>query len=92
MARELQDFRLPGVNDTTTADVALQALESAVHERHGCGAAFGWKSSAVWGPSDQGSTCGARRHSCDPWVAAVSSAARGRMLVVVRLGMTELSA
>ena len=80
-------FGSPGVNDTTTADVVLQALEAAFTDGMNVAILSLGDLPAEWGATDQGATCGLPSGSlCDPWVAAVTAATAGGMLVVVPSG------
>ena len=51
MAGELQNIRWPGVNDTTTADVALQALESAFNDGMDVALLSAGSIPAIWSPT-----------------------------------------
>jgi minor extracellular serine protease Vpr len=80
-------FGSPGVNDTTSSDVVLQALEDAFGDGMNVALVSAGDMSAVWGPADQGATCGlAAGELCDPWAAAVSAAGLGGMVVVLPAG------
>jgi uncharacterized protein (TIGR03437 family) len=80
-------FGSPGVNDSTSADVVLTALEAAFNDGMDIALLAAGDISAVWGPSDKGATCGQTAGvSCDPLVGAVSTASLGGMAIVVPAG------
>jgi uncharacterized protein (TIGR03437 family) len=80
-------FGSPGVNDSTTADVVLQALESAFNDGMDVALLSAGDLSALWNPGDQGPACGLPAATpCDPLAAAVSNAAQGGMVVVLPAG------
>ena len=80
-------FGSPGVNDSTTADVVLQALEAAFTDGMDVALVSVGGVPAQWAAADQGASCGAPSGAiCDPWAAAISTAATGGMIVVVPAG------
>jgi minor extracellular serine protease Vpr len=80
-------FGSPGVIDFTTADVVLQALESAFNDGMDVAILSAGSLAAMWETDDRGSICNnADTEACDPWAAAVTTAMRGGMTVVVPAG------
>jgi uncharacterized protein (TIGR03437 family) len=80
-------FGSPGVIDFTTADVALQALEAAFNDGMDIAVLSAGNMAAMWAPDDRGAVCNKPgSEACDPWAAAVATAARGGMTVVVPAG------
>jgi minor extracellular serine protease Vpr len=80
-------FGSPGVNDATTADVVLQALDAAFNDGMDIALLSAGDLPVLWSPADQGSACGvASGAACDPWAAAVSAAALGGMTIVTPAG------
>lgn len=80
-------FGSPGVNDTTTADVVLQALEAAFNDGMDVAVLSVGGVSAQWAATDQGSVCKAPAGTfCDPWITAITAATNGGMIVVVPAG------
>jgi minor extracellular serine protease Vpr len=80
-------FGSPGVNDSTTADVVLLALEAALNDGMDVALLSAGDLSAMWSPGDQGAACAlAAGTPCDPWTAVVSNAALGGMVVVLPAG------
>jgi len=80
-------FGSPGVNDATTSDVVLQALEAAFNDGMDVALLAAGDLPAVWAPSDSGATCGvATGVACDPFVGAVSTAGLAGMTIVLPAG------
>jgi uncharacterized protein (TIGR03437 family) len=80
-------FGSPGVNDATSADVVLQALEAAFNDGMDIALVSAGDLPALWSPTDQGATCGQTAGvACDPLVGAVSTAAIGGMAIVLPAG------
>lgn len=80
-------FGSPGVNDATTSDVVLQALEAAFNDGMDVALLSAGDLPAMWAPTDAGATCGlASGAPCDPFVGAVSTAALGGMAIVLPAG------
>lgn len=80
-------FGSPGLNDSTTADVVLQALELAFTDGMDVALLCAGDLPAEWSPEDQGADCGlAAGAPCDPWAAAVSTATAGGMVIVAPAG------
>ncbi len=79
-------FGSPGVNDVTFDDVIFRALEDAVSDGMDI-AVLAVGSPALWGPNDQGQTCGLTGVGpCDLRVEAVRNAARAGLAVIVSAG------
>ena len=80
-------FGSPGVIDFTTADVVLQALEAAFLDGMDIAILSAGDLSAMWALEDRGGVCyNPQGAVCDPWAAAVTSAALGGMTIVVPAG------
>ncbi|MGH9628806.1 MAG: S8 family serine peptidase, partial [Bryobacteraceae bacterium] len=80
-------FGSPGVNDFTTADVVLQALEAAFNDGMDIAILSAGDLGAMWAPDDRGGVCNSAAGApCDPWAAAVMTATLGGMTVVVPAG------
>ncbi|MDP2997374.1 MAG: S8 family serine peptidase [Bryobacterales bacterium] len=79
-------FGSPGVNDSTSGDAIIRALEDAVNDGMDV-AVLSLGSPAFTGPLDQGASCGQTGSTpCDPEAAAVEAASKAGMLVVVSAG------
>jgi uncharacterized protein (TIGR03437 family) len=79
-------FGSPGVNDGTSGDAIIRALEDAVNDGMDV-AVLSLGSPAFGGPLDQGAACGLPAGTpCDPEAAAVEAASAAGMLVVVSAG------
>ncbi|HWE50871.1 MAG TPA: S8 family serine peptidase [Bryobacteraceae bacterium] len=79
-------FGSPGVNDFTSGDAIIMALEDAFTDGMNI-ASLSLGGPAFFGPLDTGSICGdLRGQYCDPEVAAVQTAVSQGMLVVVAAG------
>lgn len=77
----------PGINDSTTADVVLQALEAAFNDGMDVAVVSAGALPAMWASDDQGAMCNNRvGDACDPWAAAMAVANRGGMTVVTPAG------
>jgi minor extracellular serine protease Vpr len=79
-------FGSPDVNETTTDDPIIMALEDALND-HMDIASLSLGSPALTGPLDSGATCGnAPDVPCDPLAMAIENAVQAGMLVVVAAG------
>src|SRR5579883_2167410 len=79
-------FGSPGINDFTSGDVVISALEQALSDGMDI-AILSLGSPAFSGPLDQGAVCGNPANSpCDPEAAAVENAVQAGMTVVVAAG------
>lgn len=79
-------FGSPGVNDFTTGDVTIMALEDALKDGMDV-AVISSGSSPLTGPLDTGAICGnAAGVPCDPEAIAVENAVHSGMSVVVAAG------
>ncbi len=79
-------FGSPGVNDFTTGDVIIMALEQALQDGMDI-AVLSLGSPAFSGPNDTGAICGETgANACDPEAQAVENATRAGMTVVVAAG------
>lgn len=79
-------FGSPGVNDFSTGDVIIQALEDALNDGMDI-AVLSLSSPAFAGPLDQGAVCGLPSGiPCDPEAAAVETAVHSGLAVVVAAG------
>ena len=79
-------FGDPGVNNFTTGDIIIQALEDALHDGMDI-ASLSLGSSALSGALDTGAACGLSAGSpCDPEAFAVENAIHSGMLVVAAAG------
>ncbi|MCX6637693.1 MAG: S8 family serine peptidase, partial [Acidobacteria bacterium] len=79
-------FGSPGVNDSTSGDAIIQALEDALGDGMDV-AVLSLGSPAFTGPLDQGASCGETGSTpCDAEAAAVEAASKAGMLVVVSAG------
>jgi uncharacterized protein (TIGR03437 family) len=80
-------FGSPGVNDSTSADVVLEALEAAFSDGMDVALVSAGDIGAVWSPTNQGADCGQTAGvSCDPLVGAVSAAGQAGMTIVLPAG------
>lgn len=80
-------FGSPGVNDYTSADAVVAALEDAYFNDSMDIAVLSLGAPALFGPQDSGSTCGAPSGTpCDPEAAAVQNAVNAGMIVLVAAG------
>jgi len=80
-------FGSPGVNDFTSADAIVAALEDAYYNDSMDIAVLALGAPALFGPQDSGSTCGAPSGTpCDPEAAAVQNAVNAGMIVVAAAG------
>jgi uncharacterized protein (TIGR03437 family) len=80
-------FGSPGINDATTADVVLQALDAAFNDGMDVALLSAGDLPVLWSSADRGSACGETSGTvCDPWAAAVSAAASGGMTIVTPAG------
>ncbi len=80
-------FGSPGLNDFTSADAIIAALEDAYYNDSMDIAVLSLGAPALFGPADSGSTCGAPSGApCDPEAAAVQNAVNAGMIVVVAAG------
>jgi minor extracellular serine protease Vpr len=80
-------FGSPGVNDETSSDVVLEALEAAFNDGFDIALLSAGDLPATWGPADQGATCGLAAGSyCDPFAGAVTAAIAAGMVVVLPAG------
>jgi uncharacterized protein (TIGR03437 family) len=80
-------FGSPGLNDFTSSNAIVAALEDAYGNDSMDIAVLALGAPALFGPADSGSTCGAPSGtSCDPIAAAVQNAVNGGMIVVVAAG------
>jgi uncharacterized protein (TIGR03437 family) len=79
-------FGSPGVNDYTSGDVIIKALEDALSDGMNI-ASLSIGSPAFYGPLDTGATCGQNAGvPCDTEAMAVENAVKAGMLVVVAAG------
>ncbi len=79
-------FGSPGVNDGTSGDAIIRALEDAFNDGMDV-AVLSLGSPALGGPLDEGAACGLPASTpCDPEAAAVENASKAGMLVVVSAG------
>lgn len=80
-------FGSPGVNDYTSGDAIIMALEDAFKDGMNI-ASMSLGGPALSGPLDTGAICGAAstRTYCDPEVAAVQTAVADGMVVVIAAG------
>jgi minor extracellular serine protease Vpr len=79
-------FGSPGVNDYTSGDVIIKALEDALNDGMNI-ANLSIGSPAFYGPLDTGATCGENPGvPCDAEAMAVENAVKAGMLVVVAAG------
>lgn len=80
-------FGSPGVNDFTSGDVMIQALEDAFNDGMDI-ASLSLGGPALFGPLDAGRVCGAPSPEdlCDPEASAVQTAVTNGMVVVVAAG------
>jgi len=75
------------VNDITTSDVVLQALEAVFNDGMDVALLSAGDLGAAWGPTDSGATCGlASGTACDPLVGAVATASLAGMTIVLPAG------
>ena len=80
-------FGTPGLNDFTSADAIVAALEDAYYNDSMDIAVLSLGAPALFGPADSGGTCGAPTGTpCDPEAAAVQNAVNAGMIVVVAAG------
>ena len=80
-------FGSPGLNDFTSADAIVAALEDAYYNDSMDIAVLALGAPALFGPADTGNTCGAPSGvACDPEAAAVQNAVNAGMIVVVAAG------
>jgi uncharacterized protein (TIGR03437 family) len=80
-------FGSPGINDFTSGDAIIAALEDAYYNDGMDIAVLSLGAPALFGPSDSGATCGAPTGaSCDPEAAAVQNAVNAGMIVVAAAG------
>jgi len=79
-------FGSPGVNDFTSGDVIILALEAAFNDGMNI-ASLSLGGPAFYGPLDTGTACGTLRGQyCDPEVQAVQTAVSNGMVVVIAAG------
>lgn len=79
-------FGSPGVNDSTTDDVIIQALEDAMNDGMDV-ASLSIGAAAVVSPLDTGAACGLTGNApCDPSALAAENAVKLKMLVVAAAG------
>ena len=79
-------FGSPGVNDFTSGDVVIEALEDAFDDGMDV-VVLSLGAPALSGPLDAGSTCGlSLGQSCDPEASVVQNAVLAGMLVVAAAG------
>ncbi len=84
-------FGSPGVNDSTSADAVLAALEDAFADGMDV-AVLSLGATPFSGPEDAGAICGyTAGRLCDPFAAAVKNAVTGGMVVVAAAGNEGLS-
>ena len=84
-------FGSPGVNDSTSADAVLAALEDAFADGMDV-AVLSLGAPAFAGPDDAGAICGNKAGVlCDPFAAVVKNAVIGGMVVVAAAGNEGLS-
>ena len=84
-------FGSPGLNDSTSADAVLAALEDAFADGMDV-AVLSLGAPALQGPDDVGAICGnAPNQACDPFAAAVKNAVNGGMVVIAAAGNEGLS-
>lgn len=84
-------FGSPGVNDSTSADAVIAALEDAFADGMDV-AVLSLGAPAFSGPEDSGAICGYTAGKlCDPFAAAVKNAVTGGMVVVAAAGNEGLS-
>lgn len=84
-------FGSPGVNDSTSADAVLAALEDAFADGMDI-AVLSLGATPFSGPEDAGAICGyTAGRLCDPFAAAVKNAVTGGMVVVAAAGNEGLS-
>ena len=80
-------FGSPGLNDFTSGDAIIAALEDAYYNDSMDIAVLALGAPALFGPADAGGTCGAPSGvACDPEAAAVQNAVNAGMIVVVAAG------
>ncbi len=80
-------FGSPGVNDFTSADAIVAALEDAYYNDAMDIAVLALGAPALFAPLDTGGTCGAPSGTpCDPEAAAVQNAVNAGMIVVAAAG------
>ncbi len=79
-------FGSPGVNDYSSGDVIIKALDDALNDGMDI-ASLSIGSPAIYGPLDTGATCGQNPGvPCDAEAMAVENAVKAGMLVVVAAG------
>jgi minor extracellular serine protease Vpr len=79
-------FGSPEVNDTTSDDVIITAAEQAMNDGMDI-ISLSLGAAAFTGPLDTGSVCGeSTGTACDPLAAALESAAKAGMIIVVAAG------
>ncbi len=84
-------FGSPGVNDSTSADAVVAALEDAFADGMDV-AVLSLGAPAFSGPEDSGAICNyTAGKPCDPFASAVKNAVTGGMVVVVAAGNEGLS-
>jgi uncharacterized protein (TIGR03437 family) len=80
-------FGSPGINDFTSGDAIIAALEDAYYNDGMDIAVLSLGAPALFAPSDSGGTCGAPAGTpCDPEAAAVQNLVNAGMIVVVAAG------
>jgi uncharacterized protein (TIGR03437 family) len=80
-------FGSPGVNEFTSSDAIVAALEDAYYSDGMDIAVLSLGAPALFAPADAGGTCGAPAGTpCDPEAAAVQNAVNAGMIVVVAAG------
>ncbi len=80
-------FGSPGVNDFTSADAIVAALEDAFYNDQMDIAVLSLGAPALFAPQDSGSSCGASANTpCDPEAVAVQNAVNAGMLVIAAAG------
>jgi minor extracellular serine protease Vpr len=80
-------FGSPGVNDFTSSDAIVAALEDAFYNDQMDIAVLALGAPALFAPQDLGSTCGASANTpCDPEAVAVQNAVNAGMLVIAAAG------
>ncbi len=76
----------PGVNDSPTDDVMIQAIEDALKDGMDV-ASLSWGGPSVTGATDTGAACGlAANQPCDPLAAAYEAAAQSGLVIAVAAG------
>jgi uncharacterized protein (TIGR03437 family) len=80
-------FGSPGVNDFTSSDVVMQAMEQAYLDGMDIALLGAGTLPATWLPTDSGATCNSSAGvPCDPMAAALQNAIAGGLTIIVPAG------